>query len=343
MGQRPFRTLDPGQTMSTAGESTPDYLPARMLNEFVYCPRLFYYEWVEGVFVHNRETVEGSLRHQKLDGKDDALAPAEEAAASGETIHSRSVTLSSETHRLIAKMDLIEGEGGLVTPVDYKRGSPREKATANCGPGTPIACSCCAQATRAARQRLSLRRGVIYYVTTKQRVRVAIDERLVAETLAALEQARQAAASEQIPPPLVDSPKCPRCSLVGICLPDETLGLPRDGRRRGRRVAADAVRYRRPPRAELTDAARGRRARLVPARDDLRPLYLNTQGLYVGKSGQRAQRSKRRTRWCRRCGSARSASSTCSATFSFRRKRFRPCARTRCRSRISRWAAGSTA
>jgi len=27
----------------------PDYLPARMLNEFVYCPRLFYYMWVEGV------------------------------------------------------------------------------------------------------------------------------------------------------------------------------------------------------------------------------------------------------------------------------------------------------
>jgi len=25
----------------------------------------------------------------------------------------------------------------------------------------------------------------------------------------------------QIPPPLEDSPKCPRCSLVGICLPDE--------------------------------------------------------------------------------------------------------------------------
>ena len=24
----------------------PEYLPARMLNEFVYCPRLFFYEWV---------------------------------------------------------------------------------------------------------------------------------------------------------------------------------------------------------------------------------------------------------------------------------------------------------
>ena len=39
-------------------EELPDYLPARMLNEYVYCPRLFYYEWVEGVFAHNQETVE---------------------------------------------------------------------------------------------------------------------------------------------------------------------------------------------------------------------------------------------------------------------------------------------
>src|SRR5690606_9613624 len=102
----------------------PDYLPARMLNEFVYCPRLFYYEWVEGEFAVNREVVEGALRHQKLDSKTDALPPAEILAMQGEVLHSRSVSLSSETHRLIAKMDLIEADGDLVTPVDYKRGKP---------------------------------------------------------------------------------------------------------------------------------------------------------------------------------------------------------------------------
>ena len=30
-----------------------------MLNEFVYCPRLFYYEHVEGVFVENADTLRG--------------------------------------------------------------------------------------------------------------------------------------------------------------------------------------------------------------------------------------------------------------------------------------------
>lgn len=29
----------------------PDYLPARMVNEFVYCPRLYFSMWVEGLKV----------------------------------------------------------------------------------------------------------------------------------------------------------------------------------------------------------------------------------------------------------------------------------------------------
>src|SRR5437867_5491244 len=91
----------------------PQYLPARMLNEFVYCPRLFFYEWVEGVFAHSADTVEGALRHEKLETKADALPPAAEGGA--EKIHARSVELASETHKLIAKVDLVEGSGTVVT------------------------------------------------------------------------------------------------------------------------------------------------------------------------------------------------------------------------------------
>ena len=58
-----------------------DYLPARMLNEFTYCPRLYYYEHVEGLFAHNQETVEGSLRHSGLDRREDGLAAAGAAGA----------------------------------------------------------------------------------------------------------------------------------------------------------------------------------------------------------------------------------------------------------------------
>ena len=35
-----------------AKRELPDYLPARMVNEFAYCPRLFFYEWVELSLIH---------------------------------------------------------------------------------------------------------------------------------------------------------------------------------------------------------------------------------------------------------------------------------------------------
>ena len=259
-------------------DSMPDYLPARMLNEFVYCPRLFYYEWVEGVFAHNRETVEGALRHSKIDGKHDELAPADELAPE-DRLDSYSVTLSSETHQLIATLDLVTGDSGAVVPVDYKRGAPRKDDQTGTLEAWP------ADRVQLAVQALVLRdngyvcnEAVIYYVRTKQRVRVAIDEALVAETLEALREARILASSGIIPEPLEDSPKCPRCSLVGICLPDETR-------------LCHALEVNEPALVELggqphkSPGVPAEPRRLVAARDDLRPLYLNTQGLHVGKSG----------------------------------------------------------
>jgi CRISP-associated protein Cas1 len=31
-------------------------IPVRMVNEYVYCPRLAYLEWVQGEFAHNADT-----------------------------------------------------------------------------------------------------------------------------------------------------------------------------------------------------------------------------------------------------------------------------------------------
>jgi CRISPR-associated protein Cas1 len=258
---------------------TPDYLPARMLNEFVYCPRLFYYEWVESVFAHNQETVEGALRHSKIDSRADELVPADELNAD-DRVHSRSVSLSSESHHLIATIDLVEADEGLVQPVDYKRGAPKLNEDTQQIEAWP------SDRVQIAVQALVLRdngyscdEGVLYYVKTKQRVRVSINEALIDETLTALAEARAAAASSQIPPPLVDSPKCPRCSLVGICLPDETHWLHDADARSSTEPAGQS------PESESHTADPAQPRRLFAARDDLRPLYLNSQGLHVGKSG----------------------------------------------------------
>jgi CRISPR-associated protein Cas1 len=263
-----------------------DYLPARMINEVVYCPRLFYYEHVEGIFVDNRETVEGSLRHDRVDAKEDALPSPEELAEAGRAVRSRSVTLSSDEHGVIAKMDLIEAHDGHVTPVDYKRGRPCVNDD-----GSIVAWD--ADRVQLGVQALVLRdngytcdEAVVYYAMTKQRVRIVVDADLVRQTLAAIAEARRIRAGQIIPPPLVDSPKCPRCSLVGVCLPDETRRcVTRDGEILVQRTLFD-VDLRRTASAQDLVTRDVEVRRLVPARDDKKPLYLNTQGLSVGKSGE---------------------------------------------------------
>jgi CRISPR-associated protein Cas1 len=255
----------------------PDYLPARMLNEFVYCPRLFYYEWVEGVFEHNLETVEGTLRHARIDRQTDELPPGEDLEPH-EPIHARSVTLSSDAHRLIATIDLVEAEGLSATPVDYKRGAPRQDIVTGEREAWPAdRAQLAAQALVLRENGYSCEEGVIFYVKTKQRVRVPIDDALIRETLAFLDQARATAASDSIPPPLEDSPKCPRCSLVGICLPDETRLLQEQD------PTSESTPKDDQQRSGIAEPTEPRK--LLAARDDHKPLYLNTQGLSVGKSG----------------------------------------------------------
>lgn len=36
-------------------------IPARILNEFIYCPRLAYLEWIHAEFADNASTVDGSI------------------------------------------------------------------------------------------------------------------------------------------------------------------------------------------------------------------------------------------------------------------------------------------
>jgi CRISPR-associated protein Cas1 len=260
----------------------PEYLPVRMVNEFVYCPRLFFYEWVEGLFAHNADTVAGTLRHEKLERKADAL-PSPAGAETAERIHSRSVELASEGFGIIAKLDLVEGGGGVIAPVDYKKGPPRD---GDDGPEAWPAdrAQVCAQALILRDNGYRCDEAVLYYSATRQRVRIPIEPPLVDETIAAITAARALAAGGRIPPPLVDSPKCPRCSLVTLCLPDETQAAtavpPEPDPQLSLFPAGDA--------GGLTgDVGGGPREvrRLVPARDDLRPLYLTGHGLTVGKTG----------------------------------------------------------
>ncbi|MCB1021459.1 MAG: CRISPR-associated endonuclease Cas1 [Acidobacteria bacterium] len=267
------------QPSSSPARALPDYLPARMINEFAYCPRLFYYEQVEGVFVHNEHTVEGAAQHKRVDkeGKS-APAPGDE---SEEPVIARSIMLSSEPHRVLAKLDLAEFAEGAAVPVDYKHGRPMKGDDGpEAWPSDIVQMGVQALVLRANGYRCD--EGVVFYQKTRQRVRIVFDEATIGKAEQAIAGAWATAAAPEIPPPLVDSPKCPGCSLVGVCLPDETTWL----REQGDGEAAEQLALFEGDAPRIPKKGPGRETRLlVAARVDARPLYLNTHGLSVGKSG----------------------------------------------------------
>jgi CRISPR-associated protein Cas1 len=345
---------------ATPVPDSADLLPARMLNEFVYCPRLFYYEHVEGVFLHSADTKKGAAEHTRVDAGKGDLPPAARSgdnpvaesesgglsasgletdlkseigstppppeAASMETIHARSVMLGSATLGVVAKLDLVEvtlepsldlgggpGLAGAVCPVEYKTGAPREGENGR-------------ELWPADRMQLGLQilllrengyrcdEGVIFYRQTRQRVRwvpTAADEAWILRGIAAARDC----AKGPIPPPLDHSPKCPRCSLAPICMPDETQFLqgalpepeppprflvqlnldgfvaetspPADPAALAAELSIEDPAWTRLPEARLPRPAGSGEVRRLMAPDvDTKVLYVNTPGSFVSRKGE---------------------------------------------------------
>lgn len=253
--------------------STPELVPARMLNEYAYCPRLAYLEWVQGEFEDSVDTIEGRFQHRRVDrpsgelpvrSTGDTADLMDEDDAACETIHARSVMLSDSALGAVARIDLIEGQGKTVTPVDYKHGEAPDVPE---GAWEPERVQVCLQGLLLRANGYTCNEGMIYFIESRQRVRVPLDSALVSRTMELLSGLRSMAAFGQIPGPLIDSPKCPRCSLVGICLPDEVNFITA----KAETVKPEDVR------------------RLTPARDDSVPVYVQSQGAVVGKSGDQLQ------------------------------------------------------
>lgn len=194
----------------------PDLVPARMLNEYAYCPRLAWLEWVQAEWEASGDTVEGDRVHRHV----------MQAEGPRATLHQRSVQLSSETLHLTAVIDLIESDGSRVRPVEYKKG---KKPPVAGGAWEPERVQVCAQGLLLRENGYECHEGVIYFAASRERVRVRFTEQLVSRTLDLLREMREAIERGVIPPPLDDSPKCPRCSLVSICLPEEVNFLRRGG------------------------------------------------------------------------------------------------------------------
>ena len=191
-------------------------IPVRILNEYVYCPRLAYLEWVQKEWEDSSDTVEGRHVHRKVDKQGGSLPAPDEKAE--ELRVARSVELSSRKLNLIAKIDLVESADGKVTPVDYKRGKRPHVAHRAYDPERV---QLCAQGLLLREHGYECSEGILYFAGSRERVQVRFDEELLELTYQSIENLGAVVGAGRIPPPLEDSPKCPRCSLVGVCLPDE--------------------------------------------------------------------------------------------------------------------------
>ncbi|HET8909990.1 MAG TPA: CRISPR-associated protein Cas4 [Ktedonobacteraceae bacterium] len=197
----------------------PEAIPLSYLNALEYCPRRFYYEFVQGDMLVNEFVLEGTLLHERADD------PGQHRSQEGE-ITINHLYLYSETLKLSGFADIVEEEHGNLIPVEYKHG--REGKWLN------DHVQLCAQALcLEERQPESppIPYGYIFYFGSRKRIQVEFTSELRAKTHAAIDLAFQTALLERPPLPLDGkiAIRCRDCSLHTLCLPEEVKLLRQKG------------------------------------------------------------------------------------------------------------------
>ena len=174
---------------------------------------------VDGVFVNNAYTLEGSFLHDKAD------TPGVENRAGVRIV--RALPLYSKKLGLNGKADIVEfhkqpdlslrsfsvgGRSEVPLPVDYKRGPRRKWANDDA--------QLCAQALCLEEMiGVPVPKGAIFHAASKKRREVLFDAVLRGTTLETIDKIRAMLEAGKIPPP-VPGPRCEGCSLKNICMPE---------------------------------------------------------------------------------------------------------------------------
>lgn len=262
--------LDPDVRSDAADGNDPslDLVPARALNQVLYCPRLYFLQYVDGVMPVNEHVEAGRFDHRRVDDPD----LRNRTRTEGETAVTRSVALASPALGVTAVLDVVEEADGELYPVETKHGSAPYDADGRPTVWPNDAVQLCAQALllEEATGR-PVPRGFQYYAGSKERVEVRFTDELRRQTREAVARCRELAARDAPPDPLPPElrNRCFGCSLAPVCLPEETLyhlTHPRPD-------AADQ-----PGPAALT--------RVIPQADDGAVLYVQEPGASVGRQSE---------------------------------------------------------
>jgi CRISPR-associated exonuclease Cas4 len=173
----------------------------------VHCPRRFVLIAKDEVFEDNQFTLAGRLAHERVHDM------GSESCAPDGTKTVRGIPLWSDSLGLIGRADAVEflPDGSLV-PVEYKVGKRQERRANNL--------QLCAQALCLEEMfGRPIPRGALYYMGSKRRVSVALDERIRSSLAEILPRMRTLLQDEALPPIPEDRKACLKCSFEDLCLP----------------------------------------------------------------------------------------------------------------------------
>ena len=188
------------------------YLPLSYLNHLIYCPRRFWYMYVQGEIAINAPMLEGTFQHQTRADK-----PGQETDDRGRTVRRR-LWVWSDRLQIAGFTDFVEAEGTALIPVEYKHGQQGKWDNDNI--------QLCAQALCLEEMTgQSIEQGEIFYWRSRRRITVPFDTELRQLTETTVVQAHELTQTNNIPAPISERKKCQHCSIQPICLPDEVTQL----------------------------------------------------------------------------------------------------------------------
>ena len=180
-------------------------LPISALQHLIFCERQCALIHVEQLWAENVLTVEGRQLHEKADkGKSETA---------GNVRIARALWLKSNRLGLIGQADIVEFHNdGTVIPVEYKRGKPKKDHSDRV--------QICAQAMCLEEMKnVSIPVAYLFYGKQQRRTEVAIDQSLREITQSKIKRLRQMIDQRETPA-AKRMPKCDKCSLLELCLPD---------------------------------------------------------------------------------------------------------------------------
>jgi len=188
-----------------------DLLPISALQHLLFCERQCALIHIEGLWAENRLTVEGKHLHEKAH-------EGPSCERQGDVKITRGLALRSFRLGLFGKADVVEfhaaGGAHRPFPVEYKRGKPK--------PHDADRVQLCAQALCLEEMLgMEVPRGALFYGKKRRRFDAEFNASLRSATESAAKRLHQLVASGETPRARRE-PKCERCSLLHLCLPEGT-------------------------------------------------------------------------------------------------------------------------